>query len=125
VLRAGAGLSTRNPEEIVSSDLKSYQAGNYEFGIAQVEVTDLLQLTEHLDSLKKALEDLRGQRGFDFAMLMVTDVVLNSSRLLLVNPPPALDDLPYPRQPDGTRSASGVVSRKKQLLPVILGLLED
>ena len=57
-------------------------------------------------------------------MLMVTDVVDNSSRLVLVNAPPILDDLPYPRQIDGTRLAGGIVSRKKQLLPVILGLLE-
>jgi hypothetical protein len=35
-----------------------------------------------------------------------------------------LPNLPYPPQPDGTRLAEGVVSRKKQLLPVVLGLLE-
>jgi hypothetical protein len=44
---------------------------------------------------------------------------------VLVNPPAMLDDLPYPRQPDGTRLAPGVVSRKKQLLPTVLGLLES
>jgi hypothetical protein len=55
---------------------------------------------------------------------MVTDVVNGSSRLLLTDEPPQLSDLPYPPQPDGTRSAEGVVSRKKQLLPVVLGLLE-
>jgi hypothetical protein len=36
-----------------------------------------------------------------------------------------LDDLPYLRQPDGTFQADGMVSRKKQLLPVVLGLLEN
>jgi manganese-dependent inorganic pyrophosphatase len=125
VLRAGAGLSTRDSEEIVSSDLKTYQAGDLDFAIAQVEVTDLLQLDEHLDHLREALNGMRERKGLDFAMLMVTDVVGNSSRLLLVNPPAVFDDLPYPLQSDGTRLASGLVSRKKQLLPAILGLLED
>lgn len=125
VLRAGAGLSSREPSEIVSTDLKIYDAGGYHFAIAQAEVTDLLQLDEHIDELRNALEELRERRTQDFAMLMVTDVVRGSSRLLLVNEPPALSDLPYPRQPDGTRLAEGVVSRKKQLLPVVLGLLED
>ncbi len=121
---SGAGLSSRPPENIVSTDLKLYAAGGYEFAIAQVEVTDLRQLNEHLESLREALEDLRGQRGLDFAMLMVTDVVDNISRLVTVKEPAALDDLPYPRQPDDTRLAPGVVSRKKQLLPTVLGLLE-
>jgi manganese-dependent inorganic pyrophosphatase len=44
--------------------------------------------------------------------------------LLFSNPPPLLEDLPYPPINDGTRIAEGVVSRKKQLLPAVLGLLE-
>jgi manganese-dependent inorganic pyrophosphatase len=124
VLQAGAGIATRDPQEIVSSDLKLYEAGGYNFAIAQAEVTDLLQLDEHLEALKSALESLRLSRGLNFAMLMVTDVVDSASRLVSVNAPPVLDDLPYPRLLDGTLKADGVVSRKKQLLPVVLGLLE-
>ncbi len=124
ILSAGAGLASRKPEEIVSTDLKAYEAGNYRFAIAQVEVTDLLQLTEHLAALDASLKTLRDKRALDFAMLMVTDVVRGSSRLLLTDEPPELGDLPYPKQSDGTRLAEGVVSRKKQLLPVVLGLLE-
>lgn len=125
VLRAGAGLSARQPNEIVSTDLKLYDAGGFHFAIAQVEVTDLLQLQEYLEALYQSLNDLREKRSLDFAMLMVTDVVGGNSRLLIVNEPPDLSDLPYPLQQDGTRLAQGVVSRKKQLLPVVLGLLED
>jgi manganese-dependent inorganic pyrophosphatase len=124
VIQAGAGISTRDPNEIVSTDLKLYEAGGLQFAIAQAEVTDLMQLGEHLEALKNALNGLREKRGLDFAMLMVTDVVDNASRLIVVNMPPVLDDLPYPVQLDGTYKADGVVSRKKQLLPVVLGLLE-
>jgi manganese-dependent inorganic pyrophosphatase len=124
VLSASAGLSARKPEEIVSTDLKIYEAGGYRFAIAQAEVTDLLQLAEHLENLRAALTALRDKRALNFAMLMVTDVVNGSSRLILTDEPPELSDLPYPPQPDGTRLAEGVVSRKKQLLPVVLGLLE-
>ncbi len=125
VLSAGAGLSNRKPEEIVSTDIKPYEAGGFKLAIAQAEVTDLVQLSEHLSPLTKALDDLRDKRGLDFAMLLVTDVVRGSSRLILSSsPPPILTDLPYPPLSDGTRDAPGVVSRKKQLLPVVLGLLE-
>jgi len=88
-------------------------------------VTDLLQLDEHRQELFSALKDLRDRNGLDFAILMVTDVVRGSSRLLLTNEPPELHDLPYPLQTDGSRLAEGIVSRKKQLLPVVLGLLES
>lgn len=125
VLDAGAGLSTHDPQMVVTSDLKLYEAGGMNFAIAQVEVTSLLQLDEHLEPLNKALEQLRQSKGLDFSMLMVTDVVSGSSRLLISNEPPVLGGLPYPRKSDGTRLADGVVSRKKQLLPIVLGLLES
>jgi manganese-dependent inorganic pyrophosphatase len=125
VLRAGAGLASRLPHEVVSTDLKLYEAGGLSFAIAQAEVTDLLQLDEHCEALRAALDELRQRQAVDFAMLMVTDVVSGSSKLLLANEPALLADLPYPRQTDGTRLAEGVVSRKKQLLPVVLGLLES
>jgi manganese-dependent inorganic pyrophosphatase len=125
VLKAGAGLSTRDPDEIVTTDTKTYVSGGINFGIAQAEVTNLMQVDKHLDELKKALERLRKNRGLEFAILMVTDVVQGSSRLIIINPPPVFDDLPYPGSTDGTRFAKGVVSRKKQLLPTILSLLES
>ena len=125
ILSAGAGLTNRTPEEIVSNDIKPYEAGGFHFAIAQAEVTDLLQISEHLEPLTRALNALRDKRGLNFAMLLITDVVRGSSRLVLSsNPPPILADLPYPPLPDDTRDAPGVVSRKKQLLPVVLGLLE-
>ncbi len=125
VLSAGAGLSNRKPEEIVSTDIKSFESNGFKFDVAQVEVTDIMQIAEHLTALKKALDNLRDKRGLDFAMLLITDVVRGTSRLLVSsNEPPVLDDLPYPPLADGTRDAQGVVSRKKQLLPAVLGLLE-
>lgn len=125
ILSAGAGLSNRTPEEIVSNDIKLYEAGGFKLAIAQAEVTDLMQLSEHLGPLTEALDDMRDKRGLDFAMLLITDIVRGSSRLIVSSSaPPILDDLPYPPLPDGTRDAPGVMSRKKQLLPVVLGLLE-
>jgi len=49
--------------------------------------------------------------------------VRGGSRLVLAGQAGRLNDLPYTRLPDGTLDAPDLVSRKKQLLPVILSLL--
>ena len=72
IVRAGAGLEARSPDEIVSMDTKIYEAGGLRFSIAQVEVTDLMQLDEHRQELIEALNEMRQKRGLDFTMLMVT-----------------------------------------------------
>ena len=124
ILHAGAGLLSQDPDAVVRSDMKMYEHGGYKFAIAQVETTDLYQIGDYVDSLRHALEGLKKENGLDFTGLMVTDVVEGSSRLIFVDPPPALEELPYEPLPDGTELAAGVVSRKKQLLPIILSLIE-
>ena len=125
VLAAGAGLDNRSTKDIVGTDVKSYEASGFKFAVAQVEVTDLMQLPDYIENLLSAMNDLRDRRGLDFVMLLITDVVRGSSRLLISdNQPPVLEELPYPPLPDGSLDAAGVVSRKKQLLPAVLGILE-
>mgnify|MGYP000901815638 FL=1 len=125
VLAASAGLTNRSALDVVYGDLKMYQAGRFDFAIAQAEVSNLDEVSERLTELTTALESLRTDKKVDFAVLMVTDVVRSSSKLIFSNPPAILDELPYPSQTDKTRLATGVVSRKKQLLPVVLGILEN
>ena len=125
VLSAGAGLANRDPHDVVSTDIKSYEQNGFKFAVAQAEVTDLVQLAEHREKLQKALNELTKGRGLDFSILLVTDVVRGSSRVFISEPtPPIMAELPFPPLADGTRDAPGVVSRKKQLLPAILGLIE-
>jgi manganese-dependent inorganic pyrophosphatase len=125
ILKAGSGISARDPHEVVNMDLKLYEAGGYHFTISQAEVTDLLHLDDHLIPLTAALRDLRDRKGLNFAMLMITDVVRGTSHLLFTDEIPPLTDLPYLRKSKNIWEAEGVVSRKKQLLPAILSLLED
>ena len=125
ILQAGASLSTRDPAELVGVDFKLYEAGGVKFGVSQVEVTSFAQLEERLSELQTALIHLRDAKGLNFVILMATNVVEGSSRLMLTDDIPLLDVLPYPRRDDGTRTARGVVSRKKQLLPLVLSALEE
>ncbi len=124
LLEAGAELTSRDPEEIVNTDLKLYEADGVRFAISQAEVTNIVQLEDHFQALYQTLIELKEGRALDFAMLMITDVVQGSSRLLLTDGPPELEDLPYPKESQHLLIAEDVVSRKLQLLPVVLGLLE-
>ena len=124
VLSAGAGFAVRSIESILNSDLKIYDGAEFKFGIAQAEVANLHELVERLPAIRDGLAALSQSRGLALAVLMVTDVVRGGSRLVLAGDQVArLEDLAYKRLPDGTLDAPDVVSRKKQLLPAILGLV--
>ena len=124
LLGAGSGLGSQPPSEIINRDVKIYTSGGFKFAISQAEVSDINELNEHKEDLQKALKMYRKGTGFDFAVLMITDVVRGSSRILTENIPAILEDLPFIKNSDGTLIAKDMVSRKKQLVPAILSLLE-
>ena len=124
LLQAGAGLESRSTESIVSGDYKEYDSAGLRFGVAQVEVTDMLEIESRLDELRAALCAMEKNRGLNFAALMVTDIVGGTSRLLTCLDSHDLDGLPYPRRHDGTFEMPGIVSRKKQLIPAIFSALQ-
>jgi manganese-dependent inorganic pyrophosphatase len=125
LLQSGAGLQSRTTESIVSGDYKEYEAVGLHFGMAQVEVTDMLEIEARLDDLRAALCAMEKNRNLNFAALMVTDIVGGTSRLVMCGDSHYLDGLPYDRLADGTFEMPGVVSRKKQLLPAILSALQS
>jgi manganese-dependent inorganic pyrophosphatase len=124
LLRVGGGLAARAPRDVVCSDLKEYSAAGMKFGAGQVEVADEPDLDSHIVPLREALASVCREMHYDFGVLMITEVVAAGSRIVIHAPPPALSELPYRRLLDDTFEAPGVVSRKKQLLPAILSLLE-
>ncbi len=125
LLGAGAGLGTRPVEEIMNTDIKFYDVGGARVGIAQVEVTNFSELGNRLEDLRAGLTALMETEKLGLALLMITDVVRGNSRLMAAGQQRFVAALPYPRLDNDVMDAPGVVSRKKQLLPTVLGALQQ
>jgi len=118
-------LKTMDPQKVVSSDFKEYAEFGIKVGIGQVEVVTLSDLDEVREGLFHALEEIRRDRQLDWTMLMVTNILKEDSILLTTNMPKAEKKLSYPQIEKNIFDLPGVLSRKKQLLPEILRVLEE
>jgi manganese-dependent inorganic pyrophosphatase len=125
LLMAGAGLGTRAPEEIIGSDQKFYETERGSVSMSQVEVTHFDELEGRLPQLKAAMGRLVNEKSLALALLMVTDILRGNSRIIAMGDASLIADLPYAPLPDGTLDAKGVVSRKKQLVPVVLAAVKQ
>ncbi len=65
------------------------------------------------------------ERKLDFSALLVTDIVSHGSLLLMSREPDFWEEINYPRLERYLYKLDDVVSRKKQLLPLIAQLLEN
>jgi manganese-dependent inorganic pyrophosphatase len=123
MFEASSDVSGLSAEEIVGLDAKEYGTNSGEtMCIAQVETVGKA-LLERKDDLLDALEELRGENGYVFAALMVTDIIEGGTELLCAG-----DCAPVERAFDssaknGVIDLPGVMSRKKQVAPKLLAVI--
>ena len=122
VLRAGSRFTDMQPEEIIRYDLKEFQIGEYRVSISQVSVMGAAELlVERVESLQAALAVVRQKDGYDLALLMLTDVLNETTHLLYAGKPVGLL-----RSAFGEEDAAsvfvlpGTLSRKKQVVPPLV-----
>ena len=121
----GSALRSSTPAEVIREDCKEFSEQGVKFSISQIEENGFDLFWERKDDLRGALEDFAKRNKLAFSALLVTDVVTNGSLLLLSQESEAWEDVNYPRLDRGLYSLKNVVSRKKQLLPLITQIIQS
>jgi manganese-dependent inorganic pyrophosphatase len=116
---SGSVLVSKPASQAVTSDCKEYTAQGHAFSVAQIEEIGFSQFWKRKEEVVKSLEEYREKKGYLFSCLLVTDVVLQSSLLVVAGPENFQRQIDYPEVEDDIYQLEGVVSRKKQLLPFL------
>ncbi len=119
-----SSIRNRNPEEVLASDFKVYDEKGIHFGIGQAEVVTLEDLPEIRDSLVAVVEKAAKEKNLDWVLLLVSDV-MKAESVLFSSGFAADKKLIYKRTAPNEFSLPGILSRKKQLLPEVLRVIED
>jgi manganese-dependent inorganic pyrophosphatase len=123
IFSVGSPLLTMSPDEAVTADSKEYEHGAHRYTVAQIEELSFAPFKEKRGALLEALEALRAAKGYLFAALLITDINTQNSILLVRGNSSFSRLIDYPEAGEYGWRLDGVVSRKKQLLPYLTGLL--
>jgi manganese-dependent inorganic pyrophosphatase len=123
MFEASSDVSSLSAQEIVGLDAKEYgtSSGN-KVSVSQVEIVGT-GLLERKDELMDALEDLQGENGYLFSALMVTDIMEGGTQLLCVGDCSYVHQAFDSQAQNGVIDLPGVMSRKKQVAPLLLSVL--
>jgi manganese-dependent inorganic pyrophosphatase len=121
---SGSVLTSLSSADAVVADCKEFKEQGRRFSVAQIEELGFDQFWKQKADVITALEHYRRSKNYLFSALLVTDVVSNSSLLLVTGAEAFLKQIDYPMLEDGVFELSGVVSRKKQLLPYLTHCLK-
>ena len=124
---AGSDMSSRTPKEIFNQDKKKFQVGDHSFIVAQINSMNAIELEEVKEKLVPYLSERFEGLGVEMCCVMLTNIVKEDTELLCFGE----------KAKDVARSAfqlspdmehivlKGLVSRKKQLIPSIVTVLQQ
>ncbi|TWU58864.1 Cobalt-dependent inorganic pyrophosphatase [Rubripirellula tenax] len=122
--QVGSALRSCTPEQVVREDCKEFEESGRRFSISQIEEIGFDLFWQRKDELATALEALATENSLEFSALLITDIASNGSLLLMSSEPDGWEEINYPQLEDKLYELEQVVSRKKQLLPLIISLLD-
>ncbi|MCC9600548.1 putative manganese-dependent inorganic diphosphatase [Stieleria sp. JC731] len=121
----GSALRTCTPDQVVREDCKQFEEAGQKFSISQIEEIGFDLFWQRKEELFNALESMASTQQLEFSALLVTDIASNGSLLMMSREPQGWEEINYPELEDRLYQLDGVVSRKKQLLPLISSLMES
>ena len=127
MFNAGSSLKGKSAEEICFLDFKQFTVNDTVFGVGQVNSMSGEELEELKRIVEPHLEKARHSHGLNMIFFMLTNILTESSELLCCGPEAREKILGAYDLPEDTDviMLKGVVSRKKQLVPTLVGALQQ
>ncbi|USK60592.1 manganese-dependent inorganic pyrophosphatase [Peribacillus asahii] len=120
MLKAGADLSDKTVEQLISLDAKEFSMGEAKVEIAQVNAVDTNDVLARQAEIEAVINKVIDEKGLDLFFFVVTDILNNDSvGLALGKEASAVEKAYNVSLTNNTATLKGVVSRKKQIVPVL------
>ncbi|WP_214830733.1 manganese-dependent inorganic pyrophosphatase [Exiguobacterium sp. s56] len=120
MLKAGADLSQKTIPELISLDAKEFAMGDYRIEIAQVNTVDANDVLSRKAEVEAAMAVKMLDKELDLFVFAITNILTNDSEALVVGKKTDLFEQAFNvKLVDGLATLPGVVSRKKQIVPVL------
>ena len=126
MFKAGSNLVDKSPEEIVHQDYKKFNVGKSVVGIGQISSMDSNEMENIKNSILPEIDKLRERDNVDMLFFMITNIMKESSEVLFSGPKAEVvleSGFSVTSKNHKSVLLSGVVSRKKQMVPTITDIL--
>lgn len=124
---AGSNLKNKSPEEIFYQDFKTFSQNGVDFGVGQISAMTQDELDQVRDKLLPYLREAMTERKIEMVFVMLTNIIEETTYLICEGEhADELVEKAFPVHKEGAYHVlRGVVSRKKQLIPMFMSAMQD
>ncbi len=120
MLKAGTDLSSFSIEEILNLDAKQVTLKDIKTVINQVNTASIEEVMKKKSELEEGMEKIIKEKDLDLFMLLITDIINSNSQVIALGKAAGIVEKSYGvKLEDNTALLKGVVSRKKQVIPIL------
>lgn len=109
-------------KELFTTDFKEFHIAEQNLGVSQITCLDSARMLERKEEFLDVMRTLRTQNGYDMVILMLTDVLLEGTQLIYLGSDDTIRRAFSVEPKDSTVFLPGVMSRKKQIIPMLTAL---
>ena len=117
-----ASLEHRTEEDLLFADYKDFHIAGHDFAVSQVTCVDSPKMLERKDAFLKLMQEEKAKKNLSMMILMLTDVLLEGTQLIYVGDDEVIQNAFGVSPKDNTLFLPGVMSRKKQIIPMLSAL---
>ena len=118
-----ASISDDKPADaLLFTDFKDFHIAGHDFGVSQITCIDSERMMQRKDEFLAVMQKTKQERGYTLMILMLTDVLLEGTQLLYLGDEDIIPQAFGVHLKDHTCFLPGVVSRKKQVIPMLTAL---
>ena len=120
MLKAGTDLSSFSIDEILHLDAKKIDFKEVKSMVSQVNTASIPEVMKMKADLETRMNEIIAEENLDLFMLLITDIVNSNSQVIALGKNASLVEKAYGvKLEDNTAILKGVVSRKKQVVPIM------
>lgn len=121
MLKAGTDLASFSEEELINMDGKRFNLNDsISVKVSQVNTADIDDVMTRKTKLEAAMAKEVDELGLDLYILLITDIINSNSQVIVLGSKADIVERSYNvKLENNTAFLPGVVSRKKQVIPVI------
>lgn len=125
LLKAGTSLDGMSHEDVLYNDFKLYTVGESTFGVGQFFTMNFDDIKKDMDGYIKTLDKVSEANNYEFLALYVTDIIKNGSYILFNTKAKDKVELMYGKTLEEGSFIENCVSRKKNVIPLVMDVFEN
>ena len=124
LFKAGSSIEGMSFKDILYNDFKEFTLRSRKIAVSQLFTMDIEELEDKKEELLNYMKDLKEKNAYNTLIFVVTDILKEGSYIYYVSEEPSIIKQAFNTSGDQGGFLPYIVSRKKQIIPMITNVLD-